>query len=174
MAVYRPSQARQQKGQTAPQEPNLVPIMNLFVSIIPFLILMISISQVALLALNFAGDEGGGGAGSSGGGADKEEIVQVHLMLKEHHTGLFPGMEIREPGSTNYTKIPWLAENMYDFDKLNDQLISLKEKYSESSEIAVVVHPEVLYDTLIRTIDLCKANGFVTVHYRSPKNVYIY
>lgn len=174
MAVYRPSQARQQKGQTAPEEPNLVPIMNLFVSIIPFLILMISISQVTLLALSFTGDEGGSGAGGSGGGADKQEIVEVHLMLKEHHTGLFPGMQVREPGSTNYTNIPWLSENVYDFDRLNTLLVSLKEKYTESSEIAVVVHPEVLYDTLIRTIDLCKANGFVTVHYRSPKTIYIY
>jgi biopolymer transport protein ExbD len=173
MAVYRPSEARQQKGQTAPQEPNLVPIMNLFITIIPFLILMISISQVALLALNFAADGGGDGQGEGGGGDAQEEILEIHLMLKEHDTGLFPGMEIREPDKTTH-RLPWLQENVYDFDGLNNMLSDMKNKFPESSEIAVIVHPEVLYDTLIRTIDLCKTNGFATVHYRNPKNVVYY
>ena len=66
MAVYRPSEGRQQKSQTAPQEPNLVPIMNLFVTIIPFLLLLIVVSQVALVALNFSQAAGGGGQGGGG------------------------------------------------------------------------------------------------------------
>ncbi|MCB5249391.1 MAG: hypothetical protein WCY87_07250 [Candidatus Cloacimonadales bacterium] len=173
--VYRPSEARQQKGQTAPQEPNLVPIMNLFVSIIPFLIMMISISQVALIALSFTSDGGGGGTGEGGGGGAQAEIVEIHLMLKElTQAELFPGMEVREPDKTTIHKIPWLSEDVYDFDRLNSLLIDLKEKYTDTAEIAVIVHPDVLYDTLIRTIDLCKDNGFVTVHYRNPKTQYIY
>lgn len=68
---YRPSEARQQKGQTAPQEPNLVPIMNLFITIIPFLMLMITI-QVSLLALNFASDSTG-----SGGGDGPEAVIRI-------------------------------------------------------------------------------------------------
>jgi hypothetical protein len=147
--------------------------MNLFITIIPFLILMISISQVALLALNFAADGGGDGQGEGGGGDAQEEILEIHLMLKEHETGLFPGMEIREPDKTTH-RLPWLQENVYDFDGLNNMLSDMKNKFPESSEIAVIVHPEVLYDTLIRTIDLCKTNGFATVHYRNPKNQYYY
>jgi hypothetical protein len=37
MERYRPSAMRQQKSQTIPQEPNLVPIMNLYLTIIPML-----------------------------------------------------------------------------------------------------------------------------------------
>ncbi len=174
MAVYRPSQARQQKSQTAPQEPNLVPIMNLFVTIIPFLILMIAVSQVALVALNFSSEGGPVVAGdSTGGGGEAEEQIEIHLMLKEHHTGLFPGMEIREPDDT-IRKLPVLSENNYDFLGLNDVLTDLKSRYPETGDIAVIVHPEVIYDTLIRTIDLCKTNGFETVSYKNPKNVYYY
>jgi len=170
---YRPSEARQQKGQTAPQEPDLVPIMNLFLTIIPFLMLMITVS-VSLMALNFASDAGGGAGGSGGGGGNQDKILEIHLMLRQSESlELFPGMEIREPGSTIH-KLPWLSENVYDFNSLNDLLARLKEKYSETTEIAVVVHPDVLYDTLIRTIDLCKTNGFVTVHYRSPQALYAY
>jgi len=174
MAVYRPSQARQQKSQTAPQEPNLVPIMNLFVTIIPFLMLMIVISQVALVALNFSSEGGPVVAGDgTGGGGEASEQIEIHLMLKEHPTGLFPGMEIREIGGTIH-KLPNLSENVYDFNGLNDLLGQMSQQHADSNEIAVIVHPEVVYDTLIRTIDLCKTNGFVTVHYKNPKSVYFY
>jgi hypothetical protein len=174
MAVYRPSQARQQKSQTEPQEPNLVPIMNLFVTIIPFLMLMIVISQVALVALNFTSEGGSNVPGEgTGGGGEADEQIEIHLMLKEHATGLFPGMEIRDIDGTTH-KLPVLGENVYDFVGLNDLLIDMKERYPDTIDIAVIVHPEVVYDTLIRTIDLCKENGFVTVHYKNPKNIYYY
>lgn len=174
MAVYRPSQARQQRSQTAPQEPNLVPIMNLFVTIIPFLMLLVVVSQVALVALNFS-SEGGPGAGGSGiGGGEVDKQIEIHLMLRDKpEAGLFQGMEIREVDGKKH-KIPALSEMMYDFPGLNDLLIDLKARNADTDNIAVIVHPEVVYDTLIRTIDLCKQNGFPTVHYKNPKNVYFY
>ncbi len=175
MAVYRPSQARQQKGQTAPKEPNLIPIMNLFLTIIPFLLLMVTISQVALVALNFSSDGSGGGAGDGdGGSADKAKQIEIHLMLTDNEAlSLFPGMEIRDPDA-DIVRLPWIRENVYDFSGLNAQLIKLKERHEETEEISIIAHNDVIYDTLIRTIDLCKENGFSTVHYKSPRSMYIY
>ena len=46
MERYRPSAMRQQKSQTIPQEPNLVPIMNLFLTIIPMLMMMVVILRL--------------------------------------------------------------------------------------------------------------------------------
>lgn len=173
MAVvrYRPSASRQQKGQTAPQEPNLVPIMNLFLTIIPFLMLMIVISQVSLIAMNFSSG-GGGGAGAGGGGGDEKKQIEIHLMAKEHSSGLFPGMEIREPDNP-IRKLP-VINGIYDYPNLNRLLAEMKARHTDTSEIAIIVHPEVLYDALIRTIDLCKTNGFVSVHYKNPRNKYFY
>ncbi|MDI3504337.1 MAG: hypothetical protein PWP64_1273 [Candidatus Cloacimonadota bacterium] len=174
MAVYRPSQARQQKSQTAPQEPNLVPIMNLFITIIPFLMFMIVISQVALVALNFTSEGGQANPNEGpGGGGESEKQIEIHLMLKEDPPDLFPGMEIREIDGTTH-KLPVLRENVYDFVGLNDLLLEMKQRHPDTSDIAVIVHPDVLYDTLIRTIDLCKVNGFVNVHYKNPKSSFYY
>lgn len=175
MSVYRPSQARQQKAQTAPEEPNLVPIMNLFVTIIPFLMLMIVVSQVALVALNFTSEGGPGAAGSGGGGvSEPDKQIEIHLMLRDNpEAGLFQGMEIRDLDGTKHL-LPVIQDRVYDFPKLNTLLIDLKQDHADTSEIAVIVHPEVVYDTLIRTIDLCKQNGFPTVHYKNPRNVYFY
>ncbi|MCB5270379.1 MAG: biopolymer transporter ExbD [Candidatus Cloacimonetes bacterium] len=174
MAVYRPSQARQQKSQTAPEEPNLVPIMNLFVTIIPFLMLMVVVSQVALVALNFTSAGGPSAAGAGGGGGESAKQIEIHLMLRDKpEAGLFQGMEIRDIDGTK-TQLPVLQEMIYDFPRLNRILVDLKKNHPDTSEIAVIVHPEVVYDTLIRTIDLCKQNGFPTVHYKNPRNVYFY
>lgn len=170
MAVYRPSEARQQRSQTAPQEPSLVPIMNLFVTIIPFLMLMIVLSQVALVALNFESSGTTGGAGAGGGGS--EQLIEIRLYASMHETGLFPGFEIRDLDNST-AKFPNYGET-YDFASLQAKLIQLKDKYPEKSEIAVIVYPDVIYDTLIRTIDLCKQNGFVTVKYMNPKSSYYY
>lgn len=92
MAVYRPSEARQQRSQTAPQEPSLVPIMNLFVTIIPFLMLMIVLSQVALVALNFESSGATGGAGAGAGGGGSEQLIEIRLYASMHETGLFPAL----------------------------------------------------------------------------------
>ncbi|HPF08658.1 MAG: biopolymer transporter ExbD [Candidatus Cloacimonetes bacterium] len=171
MGVYRPSQARQQQGQTAPQEPNLVPIMNLFITIIPFLMLMIVISQVAMIALNFesSGVSGGSGEGAGGG---SEALVEIRIYATEHETGLFPGFEIRDLDKS-VIKLP-KAGDAFDFASLQNNLVRLKEKYPDKSEIGVVVYPDVMYDILIRTIDICKQTGFVTVKYMNPKQMYYY
>ena len=172
MAVYRPSQARQQKGESAPKEPNLVPIMNLFITIIPFLMLMIVIGQAALIGLNFesSGEEGGGGEGAGGGGGEK--LIEVRIYNSEDQTGLFPGFDIRDLDK-NVVKLPNIGE-AYDFISLQENLQELSQRYPDKNQIAVVVYPQVLYDTLIRTIDLCKQNGFVNVNYMEPRNMYYY
>lgn len=172
MAVdrYRPSARRKQKGSSVPQEPNLVPIMNLFLTIIPFLMLMIVISQISLIAMNFSSGTGGGSG--AGGGGDEKKLIEIHLMAKEHPSGLFPGMEIREPDGT-IRKLP-VVNGMFDYTSLNSLLVDLKAGHPDTNEIKLVVHPEVLYDTLIRSIDLCKANGFTSVHYANPRNKYFY
>jgi len=172
MAVYRPSEGRQQKSQTAPQEPNLVPIMNLFVTIIPFLLLLIVVSQVALVALNFSQAAGGGGQGGPGAGGEEVKKIEIHLMAREHSSGLFPGMEVRTPDNPA-VRIP-VINRFYDFNSLNNTLVDIKSRFTNTSDITVLVHPEVLYDTLIRTIDLCKQNGFTNVQYTAPKAVYYY
>jgi biopolymer transport protein ExbD len=52
--VYRPSEGRNQQKQTAPKQPDLVPMMNVFMTLIPFLITMVVVVQVALVGLNFS------------------------------------------------------------------------------------------------------------------------
>lgn len=167
MAHYRPSEMRQQKAQTAPQEPNLVPIMNLFLTIIPFMLMMVVISQVALVALNFSQGEGGGGSAGGGGGGKEVEKVELIILDPQYAEKYgFLGFEIREPGMDS-AKLPAIGQE-YNFVALDKRIKDIRNRKADLIDITVTVYPNVLYRDLIRTIDLCKANGFTQVHYTRP------
>lgn len=169
--AYRPSEGRNQKKQTPPEQANLVPIMNLFMTIIPFLLSIIVISQVAMVALNFSAAGAGGGEGGPGpGGSDIEKEVRVIIMASAGNQ-VFPGFEIRG-WETNPVYIRNSdANDNFNFVALNDALSKIKSSMLMDS-ITLVVYPDVLYGTLIQTIDLCKLNGFPNVIYKSASVSY--
>ncbi len=170
--AYRPSAGRNQKAATAPQAPDLVPIMNLFLAIIPFLMLMLVISQVALIALNFT-STGGGGGGSTGGAGGGQDIKKVQVIITNENDParkLFVGFEIREPG-VETIQIP-AVNGEFDYVALNSAIKGVKSRNPQLVDINVLVYPQVLYGTLIKTIDLCKNNSFPNVHYEVPKVEY--
>lgn len=170
--AYRPSEGRNQKKQSPPEEPNLVPIMNLFITIIPFLLSMIVISQVAMVALNFSASGGGGGdGGSGGGGVAEEKEIKVIIMASEGNQ-LYPGFEIRESGAGSIAIRNSENQGSFNFITLNNTLNNLKKQNQQLSEVTIVVYPDVLYGTLIQTIDLCKQNGFPNVVYKPATVMY--
>lgn len=78
---------------------------------------------------------------------------------------VFPGFEIRgwEAGPVYIRNAE--ANGNYNFVALNDALIKIKSSM-QMDNITLVVYPDVLYGTLIQTIDLCKLNGFPNVIYK--------
>lgn len=171
MERLKPSQKRKLKGQTKPDEPNLIPIMNLFLTIIPMIMFMVAVSQIALVALNFT-DSGGPGGGSGGGsGSGEKEKTEIHIMGAQFAAAnQFLGMEIREPGR-GARKISAINQN-YDYPTLDLAIKDIRSRNAELKDITVLVYPDVLYGDLMKTIDLCKANGFTQVHYTRPKVQY--
>lgn len=166
MAIYKPSEMRQQQGQTAPKEPSLVPIMNLFLGIIPFMMMMVVVSATALVELNFTQGGGGDGPGGGGGGAKVEKVeIQIWGKAMSAKEGML-GFQIREPG-LDKQNIPAINQ-IYDFVSLENALKEIRSRKTDLKEITVLVYPDVLYGDLMRTIDLCKTNGFTLVHYTRP------
>lgn len=172
--AYRPSAGRNQRTFTEPKMIDLVPIINLFVTIIPFLLLILVITQVALVALNFTQGTGGGGEGNvAGSGGVKQDIpiVEVIIMAPEDAgEKLYPGFEIREPGKA---PVPLrLVNNQYDYIGLDSMLKDIRSRYPGLYDINVAPYPYVRYETLIKTIDICKSNSFINAHYKAPQVLY--
>ncbi|HPN40408.1 MAG TPA: biopolymer transporter ExbD [Candidatus Cloacimonadota bacterium] len=171
---YRPSAGRNQRLAGGPKEPDLVPIMNLFLTIIPFMLYMLVITQLALIALNFAPSGGGGGGGQGPGGDAKaeEKKIEVYIMNQDApDRGLIRGFEVREPGMENI-KVPFVNGN-YDFVRLDQILKDIRARNPEQREINVSPYPDVLYGPLIQTIDLSKSNGFINVMFKPTDVGYI-
>jgi biopolymer transport protein ExbD len=169
--AYRPSLGRNQKKQSPPELPNLVPLMNLFVTIIPFLLTMIVISQVALIALNFSSSGGGGGSeGAAGTGPGLPVDVRLIVTASEGEQ-LTAGFEIRIAGEGSILLRNSENGGNYNFQELNKALSALQTRRN-TKDITVVVYPDVLYGNLIKAIDLCKKNGLTNVIYKPAVIVY--
>ncbi len=162
--VYRPSEGRNQKKQTPPIQPDLVPLMNLFITIVPFLLTIVVISQVAMVALNFSTPGGGGPGGSSGGIGGSGPEIKVIIMASAGNQ-LYPGFEIRGWEGKTVSIRNQGGGTKFDFVTLNSSLAAIRKSVS-GDQITVVVYPDVLYGDLIQTIDLCKLNGFPNVIYK--------
>ena len=171
--AYRPSAGRNQRSAGGPKEPDLVPIMNLFLTIIPFMLYMVVVVQLALIALNFTPSGGGGGGGGQGpgGGPAEEKKIEIFIMDQDaSDRGLFPGFEIREPGHETL-KIRALGKDasdayVYDFQSLDQVLKEIRDRNPDQTQISVSPYPTILYGSLIKTIDLCKNNQFTNVMYK--------
>ena len=144
--------------------PNIVPLMNLFLTIVPFLLTIVVISQVAMVALNFSAPGGQiSGSGGIGTGHGPAQEIKLIIMASEGNQ-LYPGFEIRGWG-----KAPVSIRNNnqgYNFSKLNDTLAQMKKELNLDN-ISIIVYPDVLYGNMVQVIDLCKANGITNVTYKA-------
>lgn len=171
--AYRPSTGRNQMSSTAPKVPDLVPIMNLFLTIIPFLVLMLVISQVALVAFNFSEGTVNSSENDPSGGALKKDLPEftVIIMASEDSTQTtYPGFEVRVPeavaGFPLRQKIG-LYNGQYDFAELDKVLKTIKNEYPELKDISVAPYDDVMYEYLMKTIDVCRSNDFPNVKYKA-------
>jgi hypothetical protein len=160
--AFSPSKGRNTK--MSGMEPlDMTPIMNLFITIIPMLLTMLVTLQLSYIALNLAATSQGNGGSGTGPGGEKIKIVKVVLYDNR--------IEIQEEGVSS-TNIPTYFANgqvKYDYVALDAAIISVKERNPNLYNIKVVPYPTVAYDTLIRSIDICKLDGFPNVTYSIPE-----
>jgi biopolymer transport protein ExbD len=168
--AYRPSAGRNQHPVSVPKVPDLVPLMNLFLTIIPFLLLMLVITQVAMVAFNFSATAPGQPStldGTAGGKKDVPEITVIIMASQDEMKTTFPGFEVREPGHAPDSL--GLAQGEYDYVKLDATLKAIRERFPDLQDISVAAYDDVLYENLIKTIDICRSNNFANVHYKAPQ-----
>jgi hypothetical protein len=139
--------------------------MNLFLTIIPMMLFMLVMTQVALVALNFTQGTGGGGGGQGGGGGEKEtKEIKIYLVdIDAPARNLTAGFLVQETGMDK-TIIPFKNGN-FDFVQLDAKLKEIRGRHPELREINVGPYPTVPFGLLIKAIDLCKSNEFFNVRY---------
>jgi hypothetical protein len=163
--AFSPSKGRNTK-MTGMEALNMTPIINLFIVLIPMLLTMLVTLQLSYISLNLAAASQGGGGNGMGPGGEKIKVVKVVLYNNR--------IEVLEEGAKSVV-IPIYMEAgypKYNFVALDSAIMDVKQRNPNLYNIKVVPYPDVTYDTLVRSIDVCKLDGFPNVTYSIPETRY--
>ncbi len=174
---FRGPSANRNLRERETRDLNLIPIMNLFLVLIPALLVMWVSVQLAMLAIDI-GASAAAGAGETAGaaGEDKpEDNIQVLLsptfcelrIIKANQKG-------KQQKPMRIVALDSLSVPIkYNFKKLDLELAKLKKRYPDKSDIELIPANELKYNYLLKTIDICKFNGFEFIKYSAAvKRVY--
>ncbi len=162
--AYGPSKNRSE-SQHEPREPNLIPIMNLFIVLIPMLMTIMVSVHLAMIEITLPTSSSGGGAGEG-----EEQVEDIPRVLT---LALFlDRFEIMVEGVEKVVAIPQLAPGKYDYSTLDMNLAQLDVDNPNQGTMEILPDPDVAFDTLLRSIDLCKSNNFPNIKYLTASTKY--
>lgn len=137
-------------------EVNIISVMNLFLLIIPFLLLTVTFVKLAVIDLSLP-------SLSKEGLNQTEEPPQKQLVLLI--------LSIRETGfqlkglatiSLVFDPIDRI-NNQYNYSRLIEQLKQVKQQYPYAEDIILSPESKVKYDIIIKVMDRCRETGFPNV-----------
>ena len=152
--AYRPSYRRSGKRMEN-LEPNLTPVMNLMVVMIPLLLSSAQFIKLSVIELNLP---------PATGAAQVEEPKETELKLDLAVTITDKGFFLSSAAAIMRTEkgpsIPKLNGN-YDFDQLSQKLYEIKQKatgrFTDTESIIIQAEPLVDYQSLVSTMDASRS-----------------
>lgn len=140
------------REEQKPVDLNMVPIMNLFLAMIPFLLMCAAFFQVSVINASVPALSEGGDDPND---VPKKELQKVTLNLQITKSGFVisangdqPEDELKKIGG----KIP-LKKKEYDFAKLAERMKAIHDRYKKSDTVIILPEKEILYDTIVKTMD---------------------
>ncbi len=131
---------------------NIIPVMNIFLLLIPFLLLTAAFVKIAIIDLSLPSLSKGGHAKQQ---QEQKKLTLVILAVKD------TGFQLKSPGF-KFTPI-MKTQTGYDFKTLATQLREIKTKNIAAEDIIVSPAASIKYDTIIKVMDQCRESGFPNV-----------
>ena len=133
------------------EEVNIIPVMNIFLILIPFLLLTAAFIKLAVLEISLPSL----GKGAKMQQEEQKKLVLVILAIKE------TGFQLKSPGF-KFDPVTKEGAN-YNYTLLARQLKEIKSKHNEAEDIIISPESKIKYDIIIRTMDHCREIGFSNV-----------
>jgi len=143
----------------------LTPVLNIFLNIIPLLLVTAVFVQTAVIHLSLPSqpaNSANSAAAQNLGEKTAEEKKEKLLILSIAAQGFYLIL-----GGKLLKIIP--KEKDYDFDELEVILRKVKETFPEQESIVIESEDNIIYDHLIHTMDRCRASGLVNVTLSAAK-----
>jgi biopolymer transport protein ExbD len=142
-------------------EPNLVPIMNMFLVIIPFLLMSASFYQIKAVKTSIP-------ILSSGiekpGEAAFISLTVVAEIKKESIKLSAMSDKLTDKELEQFkTEYPLDNDSIYPMDKFSMHLQGIKIKYPKSDTLILIPDSSIDYDTIIRAMDTARKSGEITL-----------
>ena len=133
-------------------EVNLIPVMNLFVTLIPFLLLAAAFYHVGVIPTSLPSqtDE------TSDVAAD-DVSVTVNLLLEPDRISLSASSAAlsEEALAALAATIP-RTEKGFDLDQLREALVAIKQRFGQSDTVIVMPGETVHYEDVVRVLDTAR------------------
>jgi biopolymer transport protein ExbD len=140
------------RGHVRDADVNITAVMNIFLILIPFLLLTAVFVRIAVLELSLPSMSRKGQVSQT----PQENVIINMLFIKE------AGFELR---STDLNKpiIVTKKNANYDWDQLKMQLAKIKAKHPQSEDIIMFPENTIMYDTIIHVMDRCREVGLPNI-----------
>ena len=139
-------------------ELNIVPYLDVVVNLVMFMLLSMT-GLITLGVLNVSAPKIGGEAGAAG---DKPEKPPLLLTVAIGRQGFYVagaggvlGKDAATPDANRPPTIP-LRDGKYDYASLSEQMKKIKDQFPNETAVILSADPDVVYDTLIQTMDACR------------------
>jgi len=143
---------KSKRDMEEPVHLNMVPIMNLFLAMIPFLLMCAAFFQVSVINASVpALSEGADDMAEE----PKKQLDRVTINLQIAKDG-FMLSAVGDQGEAELKKIGGKIpkkKNEYDFEKLAQRMKAIHDKYKKSDTVIILPEKEILYDTIVKTMD---------------------
>lgn len=153
--AYRPSFRRTHKAESV--EPNLTPVMNLMVVIIPLLLSSAQYIKLGVLELNLPPAVG---SGQEQLDKPKETELKLDLAVTITDQGFILSSAAGILRSEDGPSIPRVNGD-YNFDVLTQRLFQIKQKargrFTDLESIIIQAEPQIDYQTLVSTMDAARS-----------------
>ena len=146
------SMQRRLRGHDDDTDVNLTAVMNIFLILIPFLLLTATFVRITVLELTLPSLDR---AGRQTTVQKTESTVLNILLIKE------ADLQLNSPG-LKFQKIAKLADD-YNWPELTTQLQRVKTKFPESEDIIISPESTIRYKTIIAIMDQCREAGFPNI-----------
>lgn len=135
---------------------NLMPVMNLFLILVPFLLVTATFVELAVLDISLPEMQANSRQAQQQQQAPERKPVVLNLLAIREN-----GIELKSPTFT-FGLIPRQADG-YDYNLLKSYLTQVKQKFPDAVDVVIAPEDNIRYQVVIDVMDRCREAGFPNV-----------
>ncbi len=141
-------------------ELNIVPYLDVVVNLVMFMLLsMTGLITLGVLNVSAPKINSEGSAPAAAQEAGPKLLLTVAIGKQGFYVAGAGGVLGSDANASDLNRpptVPLKPDGRYDYPALSSQLATIKEKFPSETQVILSADGEVLYDTLIQTMDACR------------------